>query len=229
MKTQTLKKILAMALALAFQAFLFHAEVDAQPLKDSLTSWSTRYYGFELSYGYRATSVTSNLPQFNHLMVMMDGVNGGLVAANNFGKFTLRAGKYYSGASVPFTVDMEQIGFTSNVYLLRLFEKRYHTLEPYAVLGVSHQQIKMFGNLTAVDEPTGNFHEDLMTSVQWTQYSGGIGVEYQLESNTHKFIHLFAELCMAGSIYLKKSDLLNQTQLNNPTAITIGVSFGKMK
>ncbi len=190
------------------------------------------YRGFEIALGFPSYTLQSSIPQLNHLQTTFIGSTLGGVFANQIGKVKANVGMFYSGSSVPYTIDMLQGGVSANLYLLRLKQIKFHSIEPYAAVGVSHQQAKFYGtyldqgaysNNSTADEP-------LLGRAGWTQMSIGTGVEFQLENDHYQCIHLFTELCYGVPFQFDRSKgPFAKTRNQNPWWISVGIHVGMSK
>src|SRR5260221_2398627 len=190
------------------------------------------YRGFEITLGFPTYTLQSSIPQLNRLEATFIGSTLGGVVANQHGKVKANLGMYYSGSSVPYTINMLQGGISGSIYLLRLKQVRFHTIEPYATVGVSHQQAKFFGTSLHQDVYTNASvtTEPLLGRAGWTQLSVGTGLEFQLVNDNHQFVHLFVESCYGIPFQFDRSQgEFANTRNRNPWGITLGVNFGVSK
>lgn len=190
------------------------------------------YMGYEVGLGYNSYTLESDIPQLNNLSVSFFGGTAGGVLGNQLGKLKANVGLYYSDDSVPYTFDNLTGNISANLYLLRIRQIKYHTLEAYMVGGVSLQQTKFYG--TYLNEGTQkNFstsQEQLLGKSVITQVNAGLGVEYQLESDQGDFIHLFAEVTCGALVATRCTrEEFDYTRIINPVSISVGISFGKIK
>jgi hypothetical protein len=207
---------------------------DPYLLTDSVSKKTDKplYLGYELALGRPIYTLKSNLSELNHLPVSNLGVTAGGIAANKFGKLKVNAGLYYSDASLPYSFDLFTGGVSANVYLLRIGNPKYHTIEPYFIGSISQQRIKFYGNY--LDENgTHNYstsEEEFLGKVITTQFNVGLGAEYQLENDHGDFIHLFAEVACGVPVATQCTrEVFDRTHITNPLSISVGISFGKIK
>ena len=190
------------------------------------------YLGYELALGTPVYTLKSDLVQLNDLHVSNLGIIVGGVAANKFGKLKFNAGLYYSNASLPYSFDLFTGGLSANVYLLRIGDPKYHTVEPYFVGGMAQQHIKFYGNYINTNA-TSNYsisREQFQGKVVTTQFNVGLGAEYQLENDHGDFIHLFAEVTYGVPIATQCTrEVFESTHIITPVSSSIGISFGKIK
>jgi len=188
--------------------------------------------GYELALGRPIYTLKSNLSELNHFRVSNLGVTAGGVAANKFGKLKVNAGLYYSDASLPYSFDLFTGGLSANVYLLRIGNPKYHTIEPYIIGGISQQHIKFYGNY--LDENgTHNYstsEEQFLGRGITTQFNVGLGAEHQLENDRGDFIHLFTEVAYGVPFATRSTrEVFDRTHVINPISISVGINFGKLK
>jgi hypothetical protein len=194
------------------------------------------YLGCELSLACPQYILKSRIPALDGLHTQYLGTNLGGVASSAAGKLKATVGMYYSEPSVPYTMDMVQGAVSGSLYLLRLKKIKYHSVEPYATVGLTRQLTKFYGDYLPAENgaaPQTNYsltEQPLVGKTGFTQMNLGVGVEYQLESCSNVFIHLFAE---AGYGVLISSGSSNRsfsgTTLSNPATISLGLNFGISK
>jgi hypothetical protein len=117
--------------------------------EDSLSRLKPRnrpvYLGFDVSMGAPQYRIASNIDVLNDLHVSYFGGMAGGVIANPIGKIKSGIGIYYSGENVPYTFDLITANISANLYLLRIKQVRYHTVEPYLVGSASQMKNKFYG------------------------------------------------------------------------------------
>jgi len=194
---------------------------------------SRTYYGYGLSLSIPQQEISSNIPQLNGLKVTFVGCNVGGMIANTIGQLKVNMGMYYSGSSSPYEIDMIRGGVTGNIYLLRLNKiKVAHLFEPYAVLGVSRQTSKFYGNYLSNDptNSTSSPDQPFLGKVNSMRLNVGAGVEMQLESDHQKFVHMFAEVTYGSPLGSSASNsAFSQTKVMNAVTFNFGVNFGIVK
>lgn len=207
-----------------------------QRLGDSIDNLNLKkiplYLGYEISFAFPQYQIQSNISQLNNVRASFSGGAVGGVFANQKGKIKANVGLYYSDASVPYSIDVFRTSITSSVYLLRLKESKHHTIEPYSVIGVSHQMNRFFGHYldNTVRKNYSVANEPLLGTVSTTQVSFGGGLEYQLENDRHKFIHFFTEFTYSKNINTTSSNTsFSGTKISDPLLITVGLNFGIIK
>jgi hypothetical protein len=126
---------------------------------------------------------------------------------------------------------MLQGGVSGNLYLLRLKQIKFHVVEPYATIGVSHQQAKFYGTYLQDGYTNSSVStEPLLGRAGWTQMSFGTGAEFQLANDNLHFIHLFTEWCYGLPFQFDRAHGAFATTRNrNPWWISMGINFGVSK
>ncbi|MBI3220043.1 MAG: hypothetical protein HYZ44_11055 [Bacteroidetes bacterium] len=148
-----------------------------------------------------------------------------------------KAGMYQSNSSMPYKIYMLQGNVSAGVYLLRLKTIKYHTFEPYVSVGASYQQAKFYGYYLPTDDDGkpvstnySNTDSPMLGKTGSTFINVTTGVEYQLESDTHMFLHLFAEVNYGILISSQSSNAsFNGTTPSNLSALSVGISFGSIR
>lgn len=208
--------------------------------EDSTRKIKTRryptYWGAELSLSVPQSVWISKIPQLDKMNVNYLGTNLGGVLGFPVGKIKASGGLYNSGASVPYDIYMLQGSLSSNIYLFRLRQIKYHLFEPYAVVGVSRQQAKVYGHGLAPVQPKSlqaNYSTadcPLAGVMTDTQLNVGAGVEYQIESGRNNFIHFFAEVTYGVPLAWRASnDAFRGTRSLNSACISLGINSGIFK
>jgi len=191
------------------------------------------YVGFDVSLGAPHYRINSNIEALNNLSVNYFGGMVGGVLANPMGKIKSGIGMYYSGDNVPHTFVLLAANLSVNLYLLRIKEVKYHTLEPYIFAGVSEMKNKCYGHYLPDPSAKINYSssdEPYFGSVMSTHLLAGTGVEYQAENDTKNFIHLYAEISYGNNVRTRATrDALADSAIPNSLWITVGMSFGKFK
>lgn len=189
------------------------------------------YFGYEISVGAQYQTFTSQLQQIHNLPVTELGARAGVRIANTIGALRAFAGLHYADANVPYTIDMLEGGLSSQVYLLRLNKRAYHTLEPYAGAGIIYQQAQFYGTYLSTEHTNKSVSEEpYLGHVSWLQAHAALGIEYQLESESQHFLHFFLE-ARAGTPFLfhASNRAFAGTEAETPIGFQFGVSFGKFR
>lgn len=188
------------------------------------------YVGAGVSLSYTQSTLESRIDRLNKLPLNFLGTNVEGMLGTPIGKVKANAGIFYSGASVPYTIDMYQGGLSGSIYLLRLTKLTYHTFEPYFTAGANYQGAHVYGNnLIDSDKPSNYSTTDppLAGKVFNTQLNLGGGIEYQLENADNKFIHLFAEMTFGIPVHSSVSNhAFDGTMMLRPINISLGVQVG---
>jgi hypothetical protein len=181
------------------------------------------------------STLKSSIDRLDGISLTFMGASAGVVMGTPVGKLKGSMGLYYSEPSVPYDIDMIQGSLTSNLYLLRLREVKYHTIEPYSIVGISRQRTRFYGsNLMGPENDrvrSNNSISDppLAGIVGFTNLNLGSGLEYQLE-NRSEFIHFYAEFTYGIPLSQQANKpYFADTTISNPMAITVGINFGKIK
>jgi hypothetical protein len=225
--------------AILFILFLYSAGTNAQGLETESNSLITSentgkptYVGYSISAGTQSYTLSSNLPRLNGLTVTREGGSIGAVAGNDRGAIRSTLGLFYSSPSVPYSIDVVEIGLSGYVYLLRMNKIKYHTIEPYFSLSTKGIKSGFYDDFSESRTKKNNStsQEKLEGSVNSLQGFVGIGAEYQLTSESNHFLHFFMEVRygMTFANY-SASNALSQTSTSNPMSFALGVNFGKIK
>jgi len=209
-------------------------------LEDSIKKLHPRkfpkYVGGELSLTHYQYSLKSKIGELSKLPVSFLGTNIGGVWGNPIRKTKANAGLYYSDASVPYTIEMVQASISTSVYFLRLKKVKYHTVEPYASIGLTFQKNTYRGNYLSTDQnnnPTQSSSSSdapLLGRTNHELVNAALGVEYQLESPNYLFVHLFAEVGYSFAVASGSTRKdFNGTSPTNLSSFSIGVSFGTFR
>lgn len=233
----SLRSGVVMGQSMTFHSQEYGCEADQYLLTDSAGSTGGKtknplYLGYELALGRPIYTLNSDLTDLDNLRVNNLGVIVGGVVANKSGKLKGNAGLYYSDASLPSSFDLLTGGISANVYLLRIGDAKYRTVEPYFIGSISQQHIKFYGNYLDQSGTRNNStsKEQFLGKVVTTQFNVGLGAGYQLENVNGDFIHLFAEVAYGVPFATRcPREVFDRTHIINPVSIGIGISFGKIK
>lgn len=192
-----------------------------------------RYLGFDVQFAAHVSQLSSKLDKMNGSRMTYTGGSVGGMLANDLTKVKANVGFYYSLPNMPHTVESFQASTSMSVYLLRISKIEYHTLEPYAVVGITQQFNKYYGTyLLPEGQPYNHSQGDqpLMGKVGLTQLTIGAGIEWQLESEERQFLHFFSEATYGLPIMCNASSMLfSDTQTTKQLCITLGLGFGMFK
>jgi len=224
MKRSTNNRTLrAAAIALLFLLIAFSFKAKAQMRK-----YHSKSYGVELSFTSPHFVLHSNIAQLDGLRTSCTGVNVGGVMTNGFSKIKVTAGMSTSNGNVPYAVDLIRGGASWNVYLLRIGgQRKVHAMEPYLTIGASLMRMKYYG--TYLDPNATNYSTDNLPYLGKSDYISvgiGFGVEYQLENENLKFIHLFAQTGYGlGSKSLSSDKPFMHTLSSSKLGFSMGINF----
>jgi hypothetical protein len=199
---------------------------------DSISNLKPRhrpvYMGFDISIGVQQNQIKSNIEKINALPVKYFGGMVAGVLANPLGKIKGGIGMYRSGNNIPFSFDLTAANLTVNLYVLRIKEIKYHTIEPYIFAGVSQMRIGFYGNYLTSQTNLSMSEQPYLGNVDTAHALVGAGAEYQLENDSKDFIHLYAELSYGTNVYSKRTEsVLAKSSIPNCFWMTVGMSFGK--
>lgn len=232
MKTSTTSATRKMTIVLLIMIVIIGSLTVARAQYGGYNLKSRLYIGAELAGSGRGFNISSNIPQINNLKASFFGGTAGLVLGNCYGKLKANVGSFNSDPSVPYSIDLVQGSASGNLYVLRVANLKAHALEPYVSVGLSSQQAKFYGSYVP-DQPvtiSSNTSLPMIGQVTTNRAMLAAGVEYQLESDTNCFIHLFAEAGYGLPLSSSSSNAtFNQTTTSASHWISVGVSFGIIK
>jgi hypothetical protein len=188
------------------------------------------HVGLEGTFGVRAFTIKSDIPELSNLKVLEEGGSAGFVMGTPFIKLNTRAvGFYYSAASTSRTIDMFEIETTVNFYPLQLLKNYSSPINFFITGGLTMDKIKFFGHYLSADESNinySNIREPYLGSITQINATGGFGVEYKMPNVN--FVTLFSEVRVGLPIQtVTKGGHFENTSIQDYTAVCIGVSFGK--
>lgn len=223
-KSTNTKTLKAAALAFLFLLIALGFKAKAQYRRHQSKS-----YGIEASVTSPHFVLHSNIAQLDGLRTSCIGFNVGGVVTNGFSKIKITAGMSTSNGNVPYAIDLIRGGASWNVYLLRIGgKKKVHALEPYLTVAASLMRMKYYG--TYLDPNTvNNYSTDNLPYLGKSDFISagmGLGVEYQLENENLKFIHLFVQAsCGLVSKSLSSDKPFAQTINSGKLSYSAGVNF----
>src|SRR5260221_968961 len=212
------------------------AEVKAQSFfstrKKSSIHYRTNGYpinlGVELSLGMLGYQLESNIAALNGLQTRYFGFNAGGIVVNGHSKLKTTFGMFSSDDSVPYTIDVLQGSVVWTMYLLRTEEVSAHVFEPYLLLGANYLHSRFYGNYLSND-PTinmSNGNPPYLGFAGWVVATVGAGVEYQLENEDLKFIHLFLDARFGvPAITILSDRAFSQTVALGSVSCNFGINF----
>lgn len=190
------------------------------------------YYGYEISVGAAQQILSSNLQQLNNLKVNFYGFNLGGMMSNECSKLKANVGMYNSSSSGPYEIDMIRASISGNIYPLKFNRMKAHLFEPYAVLSVTQQVAKIYGNMLSENQQikTGSTTQAFLGNINSTRVNAGAGIELQLENNDQKFVHVFAEFTYGARLSEDVAKgVFSHTQMTSAMNFNLGVNFGITK
>lgn len=201
------------------------------PLVTNAQKRKTMYKGFEVSFGTRSFSMTSNIAQLNDLAVTEEGGSAGVIWGNRLLRTKLNAGFYYSGASVGQTVDMFQGKTGVNFYPLAIGNQRTRKFETYLTGGVAYDRYKFAGSYLERDPGKRNYskpNDSYIGSVNQVSLNGGLGFEYQF-NKSYDFVHIFTEAMYGVPVSSKTNrSSFSSTKAAEQLMVSVGVRFGAL-
>lgn len=205
------------------------------PSRVRITYYKTKklptYLGYELSITSLGSRLHSDIPVLNQSRASFWGGRVGGVIGNARGKIKATVGMSASDASMPFTMELYQGAISGSIYLLRLREIKVHQFEPYFTMGIGYRQSKFYGyyldnrpvNHSTTETPYLGQNGNTFGTV-------GAGVEYQLETDQFKFLHLFVGITYSTSLGATFSDkAFAHTNFGSGVSFNLGVQFGLTK
>ena len=189
------------------------------------------YFGYEIGVGVQGYTLKSNISRINNLHVLREGGYAGIKLGGNRVALRANAGLYYSDASVGYSIDHLEGTVSGNIYLLRLGKVKSHMFEPYFVGSVTYQRAKFFGSYLQTEQKNYSYgNERELGSVRWYSGEVGAGIELQLHNDNLQFLHFFAEAKYGSPFSYNSSNVgYSQTFIKAPVALTVGVTFGRIR
>lgn len=211
--------------ALCFSLIVLPHLVTAQFLKN------IPYKGVDVSFGTRAFSLTSDIPELSGLTVLQEGGQLGVLLGNDVFRTKIGiAGFFYSANKVPRTVDLFQNDIALNFYPLMMAKNMYSRLHPYLSGGMIYDKVKYFGHYLNPDKATVNYSvskEPYIGNTKQLRGVVGAGIEFTLLSNGRDFIHIYSELKYSATLTKQASHMaFNNTEASGQWLINLGVRFG---
>lgn len=226
--SQVFRTMLSMALSLTLILTSFSSH--AQDGEGNILPENVRYRGYTLGAGTQKYTLSSDIPDLNGLNVTREGGSVGVYFGNKLWVVRSAIGLFYSSPSVPYTIDVMEVGTAANIYFLQFGVKQYRTIEPYFSVSAKGTRSAFFG--TFLQKGNTNYSvadEDLVGRINSLQGFAGLGAEYQLQG-TSEFFHFFAELRYGVTIGdFASADVLTGTRTHHPMSLVAGVNFGRIK
>lgn len=190
------------------------------------------YYGFDVAFGTRSFTLSSDIGKINGMRVLEEGGSAGLLIGNKIWQTKIRQGYFYSAGRVPYTTDLVETELNFNINPLQLVKTGFRSLEPYITAGLERNKLKLYGYYVNSDvagtsteswSGTGQPHLGNLTT---TRASIGTGIQYRVPFE-YAFLRLFIEMRYAHALATKAgTECFSKTRPSNQTALSIGVSFG---
>lgn len=190
-----------------------------------------RYMGFEVNFGTKSTKLTSDYKEIDGMDVIVEGGTLGLVVGNQIIKTRVHlSGFYYSMARVRHTVNVFASGVIFNFYPINLIKKSGQALNPYLSSGITYNILKFEGHYTNHDNRINYSRSTApyIGKIAVPSASAGFGLEWRLP-RALDFIHIFAEAQYSHILKSNADEVLRYTQIDHPTSINAGVSFGFLR
>ena len=187
------------------------------------------YFGYEIAMGYKANTFHSDVRQLNSLRNSQLNTTVGVVFLNKIGKLRGNIGLSYSDDRVPYSINTMEAGIMTNLYVLRLMNKKSDLIEPYLVGRVAYQSARFFGTYTSKDQIVNYSQCDLpaIGRIGWANALAGVGADVRIAGDHLHFLHLFGEVMSGANFLNSSSDTdLSGTSARRPFRATLGVAFG---
>ncbi|MBI1769738.1 MAG: hypothetical protein HY015_05870 [Bacteroidetes bacterium] len=189
-------------------------------------------FGLELSLGTPHYRLQSNVAQLKNLRTSYLGANIGGVYVNSRNKVKVMFGLFGSDDSVPYPIDLMQGGASWSLYLLPARDGKAHLFEPYVVVGANFLRSRFYGNYLNPDITTNysSTNAPYLGQSAWVFGNVGLGVEYQMENEAFKFIHLFMQATYGfQGISMFSGKAFSQTVALGSVSYSFGINFAISK
>lgn len=190
------------------------------------------YFGIDISAGVPQFIFESDIQQLNKVNASFFGPALGVMWATPVVKMRAQAGIFLNDSSVPHTMTLFQECLSGNLYLLRMFNVKFRTLEPYLSTGFSFRQTLLFGNFLEKESTANNstMHEKMLGTINSLPLNFGGGIEYQLQDFHHHFIHIYGEINYTFPLTQSATNAaLSNTKLTNGLMFSLGFGLGIVK
>jgi hypothetical protein len=194
------------------------------------------YLGLDYSFGVRSFKLNTDLSKINGMKVVEEGATLGMLFGNKIVQGKLRQGFFYSAASVKYTTNLSTTEAEININPLQMIHVRFRTVEPYLMVGVERNAIKLHGSYVGKEYAGAPAYGNSSTEEQ--PYLGqivvmranvGMGLQYRIRCE-RSFVRIFTEARYGtGLVYSTKADWFKNTKTSNITAVSVGVSFGYLR
>ncbi len=106
---------------------------------------SRTYLGFQMACATRQFSVASDIAEINNLNVSQMGFDGGIVAGTDAIMGRVNLGSYKSSGLPQQKIKMTELNLGSNIFFLKLLDKKPSLLRPYIVAGFTFSNARFYG------------------------------------------------------------------------------------
>lgn len=188
------------------------------------------YKGFVVSFGTRASTLSSNITKIDQSGMLQAGGQVGLLVGNDVVRAKLGLLGYYSSTEIAAgTSDLYTSNAVLNFYPLACLSGSSFIIEPYITGSLDYDQTKFFGHYVNHEAAEMNYSQataPYLGKIKQVNATIGLGVEVKL-TDTYDFIHLFSEVRYGHNISTKSTNAaFSGTTIQDQTSITLGVSFG---
>ncbi|UII33818.1 hypothetical protein LVD17_08315 [Fulvivirga ulvae] len=228
-------RALAIFFVMAFSFFEACAQYEPEAVLEEEESNSIfSHKGIEASFGMRNFTLESDVTELDRLNVFEEGGSAAFIFGNTYSRIVARlAGLYYSNSATKRTIDLFEVEINSNVYLLKALQLPAKKADAYVMAGLNNQSMKFYGHYIEeadrVEKQRGVGREPFLGSINTTNINIGIGLEYRIQAE-RDFVHFFAEaktgIQLRASANIKR---LENTSIEKPYAVNMGVRFGRRK
>lgn len=212
--------------------FILFTVLSVKSCEVNAQSKPSFYKGLTASFGTRAITFNSDIPELHNLSVLEEGGNAGVVIGNNAVRARINlAGFYYAAARTPRTINLFETEVLANFYPMRALSNYAGIVDVYTVTGVSYDHMRFFGYY--VDQPEGqqiNYsapNEPYLGRIGTTTVTAGIGMEWTVMEHSNSFVHVFSEARYGFPVMTSASkETFENTTVQKYWAVNLGVSFG---
>ncbi len=207
---------------------LLFAILTINTSKAQINNAERHHIGVSVSFGSKATKISSNIAHIHQLNLLQEGGAVGLLWGNKALETKLAVGFYYSASRVDHTIDLINLESSFNFYPLSALTGRKHKFEPYLTAGISANNYKFYGFYTASEAVKPNFsvsEEPYLGSVATYYGSIGTGLEFNL-LRQNDFVKIFTEVNYSNPLIQKAADPFKNTHFSNQICVSLGVSVG---
>jgi hypothetical protein len=190
-----------------------------------------KYFGYSLSAGTQSYGLSSDYSRLDGLRVTREGGSVGAIIGNSKLAVKSTLGLFYSSPSIPYSIDVLEVGLAGQFYFLRFKNDRSHAIEPYFSIASKGIRSGFYGNFSETRVKRNNsVSEEFVGAVNSVQGFVGLGAEYQLQSESLHFLHFFVEARYGSTLYNQsRSEALSNTFATDAMSLVVGVNFGRIK